>query len=123
MIVLEHKGLEIDYCLSCGGAWLDTGELDLLLGADLGTPPSTWLDSGKLGTRNCPHCTRTLRAAHFPGSTVELDVCPGDHGVWLDAGELKQLAARPKGGIEAEALSGYIFDVLAHAQQRITKEG
>ena len=31
MIVLELNDVEIDYCLSCKGIWLDTGELELLL--------------------------------------------------------------------------------------------
>ena len=31
MIVLELDEVEIDYCTSCGGIWLDAGELDLLI--------------------------------------------------------------------------------------------
>ena len=30
-IVLELDEIEIDYCTSCGGIWLDAGELDLLI--------------------------------------------------------------------------------------------
>ena len=122
MIVLEHKGIEVDYCLACGGVWLDTGELDLLLGAELGTPPSAWVDSGRLGKRICPHCTRSLRATRFPGTTIELDICPNNHGLWLDAGELKAISGRVNHGVEGGALSGYISDLLGHAQGRTTNE-
>lgn len=31
---LMFKGVEIDRCLSCGGVWLDEGELEKLAGAD-----------------------------------------------------------------------------------------
>ena len=31
MVVLELRGVEIDYCLKCKGIWLDKGELELLL--------------------------------------------------------------------------------------------
>ena len=36
MIVLELESVEIDYCLSCSGIWLDAGELELLLGNSSG---------------------------------------------------------------------------------------
>ncbi len=32
MIVLELDEVEIDHCISCGGIWLDAGELELLIG-------------------------------------------------------------------------------------------
>ena len=31
MITLELADVEIDHCTSCGGIWLDSGELELLL--------------------------------------------------------------------------------------------
>jgi Zn-finger nucleic acid-binding protein len=31
MIVLELEEVEIDHCLKCGGIWLDSGELEMLL--------------------------------------------------------------------------------------------
>ena len=32
MIVLEYDRVEVDYCVSCQGLWLDAGELELLFG-------------------------------------------------------------------------------------------
>ena len=31
MVLVERKGVDIDYCPTCGGVWLDKGELDLLM--------------------------------------------------------------------------------------------
>lgn len=30
----ERQGIEIDYCLSCRGVWLDRGELDKIIDRD-----------------------------------------------------------------------------------------
>jgi Zn-finger nucleic acid-binding protein len=37
----ERRGVEIDYCPQCRGVWLDRGELDKIIEADLAasTPP------------------------------------------------------------------------------------
>ncbi|MHC4733577.1 MAG: TFIIB-type zinc ribbon-containing protein [Planctomycetota bacterium] len=32
MITLELQEVEIDHCIECGGIWLDSGELEMLLG-------------------------------------------------------------------------------------------
>ncbi|MHB0935465.1 MAG: TFIIB-type zinc ribbon-containing protein [Armatimonadota bacterium] len=46
---------------------------------------------------NCPVCDAPLRAIHKYG--VEVDICPGCKGVWLDRGELEKI-------IEMEATGG-----------------
>ena len=33
LLMTERQGVEIDYCPSCRGVWLDRGELDKLIGA------------------------------------------------------------------------------------------
>ena len=43
-------------------------------------------------TMNCPHCDVPLAANHRQG--VEIDVCPGCRGVWLDRGELDKIIER-----------------------------
>jgi hypothetical protein len=45
LVMSERSGIEIDYCPSCRGVWLDRGELDKIIerGATLGpqqAPPS-----------------------------------------------------------------------------------
>jgi Zn-finger nucleic acid-binding protein len=36
----ERRGVEIDYCPQCRGVWLDRGELDKIIEADLATGAS-----------------------------------------------------------------------------------
>lgn len=36
----ERQGVEIDYCPTCRGIWLDRGELDKLLDKAAGSPPA-----------------------------------------------------------------------------------
>jgi hypothetical protein len=43
----------------------------------------------------CPKCGAELVAVHYRG--IEVDKCSGCAGVWLDCGELEQLAAGEKG--------------------------
>jgi len=42
LLITERKGIEIDYCPTCRGVWLDKGELDKLIeGSENSyTPPS-----------------------------------------------------------------------------------
>lgn len=35
MIVMELHNIEADYCVDCGGIWLDEGELELLLHGEI----------------------------------------------------------------------------------------
>ena len=42
LVMSERQGIEIDYCPSCRGVWLDRGELDKIIeksGADMAPPP------------------------------------------------------------------------------------
>ncbi|HEX8845312.1 MAG TPA: zf-TFIIB domain-containing protein [Pyrinomonadaceae bacterium] len=45
---------------------------------------------------HCPKCDGKLEPVVFEG--VEVDVCSGCGGAWLDAGELEQLSKRGSGG-------------------------
>lgn len=38
LVMAERQGVEIDYCPSCRGIWLDRGELDKLLEKAAGAP-------------------------------------------------------------------------------------
>jgi hypothetical protein len=40
----------------------------------------------------CPKCGSELKELSF--HSVQIDQCPGCHGVWLDAGELERVAAQ-----------------------------
>ena len=66
MVVLELEGIEIDYCLKCGGIWLDSGELELLIGSDEGKNEilSSFHDAEKKCNekkRPCPICSKAMK--------------------------------------------------------------
>lgn len=41
LVMAERQGVEIDYCPSCRGIWLDRGELDKILDRAAGVPSAT----------------------------------------------------------------------------------
>lgn len=100
MFVLEFKLVEIDYCFDCGGVWLDSGELELI-GERAGALQRDLLEAieeqegertrGK-AKRRCPVCAKTLLRVTTRGKPpVVLDICPVQHGLWFDKGELQQV--------------------------------
>ena len=93
MVVLELDQVEVDHCLTCGGVWLDAGELKLLLeGAEnrdqlLGTFKVVKKTSeDKI---RCPICSKYMTKM-LCGATrgVWIDSCPKNEGLWFDRGEL-----------------------------------
>lgn len=96
MMVVEHRRIELDYCLKCSGVWLDKGELELLVavllseGAEI--PPMD-LDNDLPGARRkCPIC-RSKMDKGWAGRKhdAQIDICPYGHGLWFDAGELRRV--------------------------------
>ncbi len=63
MITLELADVEIDHCVSCGGIWLDSGELELLM--DAPEKAKQLLNSFREDavaaeqSRKCPICRQT----------------------------------------------------------------
>jgi Zn-finger nucleic acid-binding protein len=96
MVVLELDQVEIDYCLSCAGIWLDAGELEILLG-DAGKARNALegaLSLGKTrpGKRRCPICRKRMDIITAgSGHKVEIDRCRKHHGLWFDREELEEI--------------------------------
>ena len=99
MITAEMHQVEVDYCPSCRGIWLDAGELEILLGnpqkeaAFVASfqPAATATQT----PRNCPICRKRMEIVDAGGSgTVLLDRCRRQHGLWFDRGELPTLLER-----------------------------
>ena len=98
MMVVEHDGIELDYCPDCGGVWFDSGEIDLLM-EKMGVE-SSGLEGLHLApeaassedTRKCPICHKRMKKVKL-GHEPELliDACPDGDGLWLDHGETGQL--------------------------------
>lgn len=95
MVALELDQVEVDYCTGCGGVWLDSEELELLLDgaenrdrvlASLVADPT--IAEAK---RRCPICDRKMekvRVGKEEDQDVIIDRCKRNDGVWLDKGEL-----------------------------------
>jgi Zn-finger nucleic acid-binding protein len=99
-IVVEYDEIELDYCTRCHGVWFDAGELELLLeAAGLGST-GTFLES-VLGAeaagvaekkRRCPICNLKMKKSFIDRQDGKVvDICPDEHGIWFDGGELEHL--------------------------------
>lgn len=94
MIVLELDGVEIDYCLGCGGIWLDAGELEILTNDPARAvqilEEAQNAGSGRTAKRRCPICRKRMEILLIgPEGNIEIDGCGKKHGLWFDRGELE----------------------------------
>ncbi len=108
MIVLELDEVEIDYCSSCGGIWLDAGELDLLIEDE--REREILLSSFQKDAEHpeksykCPICRKKMDKVYVgENKDVLIDKCSDNDGLWFDKGELKdviQLASKDNKVVE-----------------------
>src|ERR1051325_5913566 len=101
LLILEFKGVALDFCERCHGLWLDAGELETLLARTGSRAHDDLLRfqhaKGKAakGRRTlCPRCDRRLRELDVKGErdeAIKVDRCPRGHGLWFDRDELQQL--------------------------------
>jgi Zn-finger nucleic acid-binding protein len=100
-------GVAVNECLTCHGLWAPGESFDLLVGraiearqqaspAELHAlnPRVTGSNPAKQGVqyRNCPECDGHMARRNYrKKSGVIVDTC-SEHGVWLDADELEQIA-------------------------------
>ncbi len=123
MIAIELEQVEIDHCPTCGGVWLDEGELELLLGKE--GRSKRMLGSAKPDrkekTKKCPICLRRMEHVLLSGiEPVRADKCRLDHGLWFDRGELETVVrgADVTGG---EKIGSYLRNVFR--QKMVTGGG
>ncbi len=127
MIIVEYEGVETDCCLSCGGTWLDAGEL-AWLGELAGAKPgkiTKAIESAAPGPaveRRCPRCRKKLRVITVAAEpAVELDRCPRGHGLWFDAGEMEAVISAFHDGEEGTVAS--LLAELHHHQMETNNKG
>ena len=103
---LKSKGVHLDVCGRCNGAWFDADELGRIMSvasAEL-TPPDDATESNE----TCPKCLVLLRSFYYPQTLVKIDMCPNCYGLWLDKGEFTEIKAvrqlrQRKGELETHA--------------------
>ncbi len=110
----------VDFCLDCGGYWLDIGELQNVFSkddldmrwmeTDLWKDPkqSRMIPDGRI----CPHCRVALHTFEYGDSGIKVDVCRVCEGLWLDKGEVGGLLQYFKDKGQYEILHHY-GEVLA----------
>jgi len=100
MITLELAEVEIDHCVSCGGIWLDRGELELLMDAPDKAQQllGSFREDPTPGEqpRKCPICDKKMAKVLVGPSSppLTIDQCRRGHGLWFDRGELKEVLNR-----------------------------
>jgi Zn-finger nucleic acid-binding protein len=117
MITMELAEVEIDYCASCKGIWLDSGELELLLG-DGGKSRAliksfnTTITNEK--QRRCPICDKKMEKITVgKGTTLVLDRCAKGDGLWFDGGELNNIIERAELDKDNK-IKGLLADMFGH---------
>jgi Zn-finger nucleic acid-binding protein len=96
--------IQIDLCASCGGMWLNKGELEAIQETvehdysdilyKIGTVARAYelARQKALAGRTCPHCHRLLASKEYGYcSQILIEMCPQCEGVWLDRGEMQAL--------------------------------
>ncbi len=112
LVAFELNGVEIDRCVTCGGTWLDAGELEWLVeqaGIDPGIV-SQALHAGRRDSQRtrlkCPRCRRRMRLTVVgEDPPVELDRCVHEHGLWFDRGEVRKAISSFTAGEEGAVAS------------------
>ncbi|MGH8322137.1 MAG: zf-TFIIB domain-containing protein [Gammaproteobacteria bacterium] len=86
---IRHK-LKVNYCPSCKGMWLEHQELGQLedetfdFGDDV---KGTLAFHSTSTTAKCPECNSLLQKFNYRFYDMEMELCPNQHGYWLDADE------------------------------------
>jgi len=108
--IVHAAGVEIECCESCGGVFLDHGELQKIQDAARGKGASyeaptrlqrvyaraerrgPGVDPEETEEIRCPACGGEMASRNWGfGSEVTVDTCIECRGVWLDEGELEAL--------------------------------
>lgn len=123
MITLELADVEIDYCVGCGGIWLDAGELELLL--DNPRKAASLLasfqeePSATERARKCPICDKKMAKVVVGRSkpALRIDKCRRGDGLWFDSGELKDILDRGQLD-EGSRIQRLLADMFAHNESK-----
>ena len=91
--VQKYRGIEVDKCVSCEGMWLDYPELDELEDKVLDTDEvkGSMVTRSSKGELPCPTCQAPMDQFRYRYNELWLDVCPKEHGFWLDKDEEKRV--------------------------------
>ena len=88
-----YKGIEVDYCPTDKGMWLDYEELDELedQAYDEDDYKGSLMVSSTSTEYRCPYCDSLLKRFNYRLWSLELEYCENGHGFWLDEGEAERV--------------------------------
>ncbi|HOY63350.1 MAG TPA: zf-TFIIB domain-containing protein [bacterium] len=120
MLIIEHKGVELDYCGHCRGVWFDRDELDYLLSfanADINSleirPLKKRASEKGEKKRRCPMCGKRMSKVMAGGDTsVVLDYCVKHGGLWFDGGELNEVIKHNVSQQEWGRVLGFVSELF-----------
>lgn len=114
----ELQGVDVLECPSCKGLWLKAEDLRRL--KDDRDESLRWVDfdlfaaarnHGHPSRLKCPVCGLAMEALAYEHSSVRVDLCPRDRGVWLDGGELGRIVEALEGWLNAMTAREYETNV------------
>ncbi|MBU1015390.1 zf-TFIIB domain-containing protein [Patescibacteria group bacterium] len=110
------SGVEVDYCSMCYGLWFEEEELRwakderdknlVWFDVDLFKHPENFRIAS--GRKLCPVHRLPLYEVRYGDSSIRVDVCPLDRGVWLDRGEFKDIVEYLKEKSDSDVLYHYL---------------
>jgi len=89
--IMKVRDIELDACPKCMGIWFDSTELDKIIGGAKSFEEMAYLSDPLGGNIHCPSCGEKMNYSTIKDVTI--DFCKKCEGVWLDTGELSELAS------------------------------
>jgi Zn-finger nucleic acid-binding protein len=97
MEVVTFEGISIDRCSGCRGMWFDANDQKLLKehkgadAVDIGDPV-IGRKMDKITDIKCPRCQiAMIRMVHVDQQPMDYEACTNCYGIFLDAGEFREL--------------------------------
>ena len=91
------EGIQIDLCHTCGGIWLDKGEIARVRQLNEADAQKIELPIERMPARQsnptCPLCHKPLQPFKYYGGNANLETCPDLDGIWVPEEELKKILA------------------------------
>ena len=109
MKLLKVRDIELDACPKCMGIWFDATELDKIIGGGKSFEEMAYLAAPLGGNIFCPSCGEKMHYSTVKDVTI--DFCKQCEGIWLDTGELTELAAHLPQKQITKANAPYDFEI------------
>jgi Zn-finger nucleic acid-binding protein len=120
--------LSVEKCPECQGLWFTKGQIQQAEESE-GIDKS-WMDfdlwsdheafEAEKSARKCPVCGENMAAITYDPTTVKVDYCVDEHGLWLDQGEFEHIIDALQEEILTKSLPEYVSLSLDEAKEIFT---